>query len=97
MGGNAAVLAAQHADVGIPRDEAIEAWDEQALWLSHPACNASRLSSATNYAWCDVRVFADGSPHRLAADPIDDYLESVPLYADITGTICSLIGPHWRP
>ena len=42
-------------------------------------------------------VFSLMDHRRLAADPIDDYLESVPLYADITGTICSLIGPHWRP
>ena len=46
MGGNAAVRNAYRCRVSIPRDEAplIEAWDEQALWLSYADQRCERFS-----------------------------------------------------
>jgi len=76
MGGNAAVRAAHGCRVSIPRDEAplIEAWNEQALWLSYADQRCERFSfddtiaPGDEFDWGDLGWRAIAAPgHDMAA------------------------------
>jgi glyoxylase-like metal-dependent hydrolase (beta-lactamase superfamily II) len=69
MGGNAAVRAAHACRVSIPRDEAplIEAWDEQALWLSYADQRCERFSFDDTIAPGDEFDWGDLHWHAIAA------------------------------
>lgn len=54
--------------IGRWRTVLIDSWDEQALWHGQP--------------FTDVGAALERSLQRLAAFERDDYLDSVPLYAD---------------
>lgn len=76
MGGNAAVRNAHRCRVSIPRDEAplIDAWDEQALWLSYADQRCERFSfddtvaPGDEFDWGDLHWRAITAPgHDMAA------------------------------
>ena len=76
MGGNAAVRSAHRCRVSIPRDEAllIDAWDEQALWLSYADQRCERFSfddtvaPGDEFDWGDLHWRAIAAPgHDMAA------------------------------
>jgi len=76
MGGNAAVRAAHACRVSIPRDEAplIDAWDEQALWLSYADQRCERFSfddtiaPGDEFDWGDLHWQAISAPgHDMGA------------------------------
>jgi glyoxylase-like metal-dependent hydrolase (beta-lactamase superfamily II) len=76
MGGNAAVRAAHACRVSIPRDEAllIDAWDEEALWLSYADQRCERFSfddtiaPGDEFDWGDLHWRAIAAPgHDMAA------------------------------
>lgn len=76
MGGNAAVRGAHRCRVSIPRDEAplIDAWDEQALWLSYADQRCERFSfddtvaPGDEFDWGDLLWRAIAAPgHDMAA------------------------------
>lgn len=76
MGGNAAVRNAHRCRVSIPRDEAplIDAWDEQALWLSYADQRCERFSfddtvaPGDEFDWGDLHWCAIAAPgHDMAA------------------------------
>jgi len=76
MGGNAAVRNAHRCRVSIPRDEApfIDAWDEQALWLSYADQRCERFSfddtvaPGDEFDWGDLNWCAIAAPgHDMAA------------------------------
>jgi len=76
MGGNAAVRNARRCRVSIPRDEAplIDAWDEQALWLSYADQRCERFSfddtvaPGDEFDWGDLNWCAIAAPgHDMAA------------------------------
>lgn len=69
MGGNAAVRNAHRCRVSIPRDEAplIDAWDEQALWLSYADQRCERFSFDDTVAPGDVLDWGDLQWRAIAA------------------------------
>ncbi len=76
MGGNAAVRNAHRCRVSIPRDEAplIDAWDEQALWLSYADQRCDRftfddtIAPGDEFDWGDLHWRALAAPgHDMAA------------------------------
>jgi glyoxylase-like metal-dependent hydrolase (beta-lactamase superfamily II) len=69
MGGNAAVRNAHRCHVSIPRDEAplIDAWDEQALWLSYADQRCERFSFDDTVAPGDVLDWGDLQWRAIAA------------------------------
>jgi glyoxylase-like metal-dependent hydrolase (beta-lactamase superfamily II) len=76
MGGNAVVRNAHRCRVSIPRDEAplIDAWDEQALWLSYADQRCERFSfddtvaPGDEFDWGDLHWRAIAAPgHDMAA------------------------------
>ncbi len=76
MGANAVVRSAHRCRVSIPRDEAplIDAWDEQALWLSHADQRCERfffddtIAPGDEFNWGDLRWRAVAAPgHDMAA------------------------------
>ena len=76
MGGNAVVRAAHRCRVSIPRDEAplIDAWDEQALWLSYADqrcerfCFDDTIAPGDEFDWGNLHWRAIAAPgHDMAA------------------------------